>query len=62
MEEQPNLAKIGDYWDDDTVGKIVELLTEYQDMFPTNFSELKGILGDLGVMKITLKPDARLVK
>ena len=29
IEEQPKLAKIGDYWDDDTVGKVVELLTEY---------------------------------
>ena len=61
-EDQPKLAKIGDYWDDDTVGKIVELLTEYQDLFPTKLSELKEILGDLGVMKITLKPDVRPVK
>ena len=28
-EEQPKLAKIGDYWDDEIVGKVVELLTEY---------------------------------
>ena len=27
-----------------------------------NLSELKGIIGDLGVMKITLKPDAKLIK
>lgn len=26
------------------------------------FSDLKGIVGDLGVMKITLKPNAKLVK
>ena len=58
MAEQPKLAKIGDYWDDDTVSKVAELLTEYQDLFPTKFSELKGITGDLGVMRITLKPDA----
>ena len=44
------------------VGKVAELLTEYQELFPTKFSELKEIVGDLGVMKITLKPDARLVK
>ena len=31
-------------------------------MFPTNFSELKGIVGDLSVMKITLKPDVRPIK
>lgn len=60
--EQPKLAKIGDYWDDDTVSKVAELLTEYQDLFPMKFSKLKGITGELGVMHITLKPDVRPVK
>ena len=27
IEEQPKLDKIGDYWDDDTIGKVAELLT-----------------------------------
>ena len=62
MEEKLKLAKIVDYWDDDTVGKVAKLLTEYKDLFPTNFSELKGITGDLGVMRITLKPDTHPVK
>ena len=62
IEEQPELAKIGDYRDDDTIGKVAELLMEYQDMFPMKFSELKGIIGDLAVMCITLKPDACPVK
>jgi len=44
------------------VHKVVELLCEYQDLFPTKFSDLKGIIGDLVVMKITLKPDAKPVK
>lgn len=42
--------------------KVVELLREYQDLFPTKIMELRGILGDLGMMKITLKPDAKPVK
>ena len=42
--------------------KVTELLREYQDLFPTKFTDLKGIIGDLGVMKITLKPDAKPVK
>ena len=42
----------GDYWDDDTVGKITELLHEFQDLFPTKFSEMKGISEDLAEMKI----------
>ena len=62
MEEKPKLAKIGDYWDDETIGKVAELLTEYQDLFPIKFSELKEITWDLGVMRITLKPDACPVK
>ena len=49
--------KIGDYWDDDTVGKVAELLTEYQDLFPMKLLDLKGIIGEIGVMNITLKPD-----
>lgn len=44
------------------VDKAVELLHEYQDLFPTKITVLKGILGDLGMMKITLKPDAKPIK
>ena len=40
------------------MAKITDLLHEFQDLFPTQFSEMKGILGDLGEMKILLKPDA----
>jgi len=31
-------------------------------LFPTKFSEMKGIIGDLGVMKIPLRPDAKPCK
>jgi len=55
-------AKIGYYWDEDIVDKVVELLRKYQDLFPKKFSDLKGIVGDLGVMKITLKPNVKPVK
>ena len=41
--------------------KITYLLHEFQDLFPTKFSEMKGILGDLGEMKIPLIPDAKSV-
>lgn len=61
-EKEPNFATIGDYWDEETVSKATELLHEYQELFPTNFSEKKGIIGDVGVMKIPLKPDAKPVK
>lgn len=54
-EKNPKLAIIGDYWDDETVNRVVDLLKEYQDIFPTTFSEMKGIAGELGEMKIQLR-------
>ena len=60
--ENPKFSNIGDYWDDETVGKITDILHEFQDMFPTKFLEMNGIVGDLGEMKIPLRPDAKPVK
>ena len=60
-DTDPKFASIGDYWDDKTVGQIADLLHDYQDLFPTKFTEMKGIVGDLGVMRIPLKEDARPV-
>jgi len=49
------------YRDEDIIDKVIEVLREYQDLFPTKFYDVKGIVGDLGVMKIMLKPDAKPV-
>ena len=38
---------------------ITELLHEYQDLFPTKFTDMKGIKGPMGEMRIPLKPDAK---
>ena len=62
MEAEPNYSILSDYWDDAMVDKVTELLHEYQDLFLTKITDLKGIVGDLGMMKITLKPDAKPVK
>jgi hypothetical protein len=61
-EQAPNLSNVGDYWDNSTIAKITELLHEYQDLFPTKFTDMKGIKGPMGEMKIPLKLDARPVK
>jgi len=61
-KEELKYSMLGYYWDDATVEKVIELLCEYRDLFPTKITELKRILGELGVMKITLKPDAKRVK
>ena len=34
----------------------------FQDQFPEEFSKMKGIVEDLGEMKISLRPDAKPVK
>eukprot|EP00253_Pinus_taeda_P030850 PITA_30850 len=62
MEEEPKYATLEDSWDNAMVENVVELLREYQDLFPTKITELKRIPSDLGMMKITLKSDAKPVK
>ena len=57
--ENPKFTNIGDYWDKEIVTEITNLLHEYQDLFSTYFSEMKGIVNDLGEMKIPLLPDAK---
>ena len=61
-KENPNFVNVGDYWDEETMEKIIDLLHEFQYLFPTKFFEMKGILGDIGEMKIPPKPYAKLVR
>jgi hypothetical protein len=56
------ITSIGDYWDEQTVEIITELLHEYSNMFPITFTDMKGIEGELGEMRTLLKPKARLVR
>jgi hypothetical protein len=60
--EQPKIAIVGDYWDEQTSQEIHSLLWEYEDLFPKTFSELKGIKGVIGEMKIKLKPGSKPVR
>ena len=62
IEENPKFANVGDYWDEETMEKIIDLFLEFQDLFPTKFFETKGIPGDLREMKIPLKPYVKLVR
>ena len=57
--DNKKFSNIGYYWDEEAVAKITDLLDEYKDLFPTNFSEMKGIIGYLGEMKIPLQLDAK---
>jgi hypothetical protein len=60
--ENPKMANIGDYWEEQTMEIITELLRDYSDLFPTTFTEIKGIVGELGEMKIPLRDEVRLIK
>jgi hypothetical protein len=62
ITENPKMANIGDYWDEKTIERIMELLCEYSDMFPKIFIEMKFIAGELGEMNIPLKYDAKSIK
>jgi hypothetical protein len=35
MNDNPKMASIGDYWDEKTLERIIDLLCEYGDLFPT---------------------------
>jgi hypothetical protein len=61
-KENPKMERIGDYWDEQTLERITELLREYSDLFLATFIEIKRIAGDLGEMKIPLKRDARPIR
>jgi hypothetical protein len=61
-DENPKMANIGDHWDEQTIESITELLREYSDLFPKMFTEMKGILGELGEMNIPLIYEARPVR
>ena len=36
----PKFANIGDYWDEENLGKITYLLHEFQNLFPNIFLEI----------------------
>jgi hypothetical protein len=56
------MASTGDYWDEQTIESIAELLHKYNNIFPTTFTEMKGIDRKLGEMKIPLRPEARPIR
>jgi hypothetical protein len=60
--ENPKMANIGDYWDEKIVEIITYLLHDYSNLFPTTFTKMKGIAGELGEMNIPLRFEARPIR
>jgi hypothetical protein len=56
------MESIGDYWDEKTLERITKLLCEYSDLFPTTFTKMKDIVGELGEMKIPIQLEAKTVR
>ena len=53
------MAKIGDYWNEEQTLEIVNLLKEFQDVFAKDYKDIKGLVHEMGEMKINIKPDIR---
>jgi hypothetical protein len=62
MKDNPKFTNNGAYWNKETIKNIVDFLPEYQDLFSTTFAETKGIFGELGEMRISLKLYANPIK
>ena len=61
-DDRPKMAKIGDYWSEEQTTEIVNLLKEFQDVFSWDCTYLKGLVHEMGEMKIDTKLDVRPVK
>jgi hypothetical protein len=56
------MAIIGDYWDQKMVKKVVNLMKEYEELFPRILLQINGVVKSIFEMKIQLKPNVKLVK
>ena len=61
-DDRPKIAKIGDYWTEAQTTEIVNLLKDFQDVFVADYKDLKGLVHEMGEMKIDINPDVRPVK
>ena len=61
-DERPKMVRIGDYWSEEKTIEIVNLLKEFQDVFARDYKYLKGLVHEMGEMKININPDAQPVK
>ena len=61
-DDRPKMEKISDYWNREQTIKIINLLKEFQDVFPRYYKKLKGLVQEMGEMKIDIEPDEKPVK
>ena len=51
-DDRPEIAMIGDYWNEHQTTEIINLLKEFQDVFARDYKDLKGLVQEMGEMKI----------
>ena len=56
------MEKIGDYQSEEQKTEIVNLLKEFQDVFTRDYKDLKGLVHEMGEMKIDIKLDVLPIK
>ena len=61
-EGQPKMARIGDYLSDQQTTQIIDLLKEYQYVFARDYKDLKGLIEEIGEIKIDLLPEGTPIK
>ena len=61
-DDRPELEKIRDCQSDQQTIEIINLLREYQDVFARDYKEIKGLVEEMGEMKIDLLPKAKPIK
>ena len=61
-DNRPKMARIGDYWSEEKTTEIVNLLMEFKYVFAWDYKYLKGLVAEMGEMKIDIKPDAQPIK
>ena len=58
-DDRPKIAKIEDYWTEAQTTEIVNPLKEFEDVFARDYKDLKGLVHEMGEMKIDIKPKDR---
>jgi hypothetical protein len=59
---RPKMARVGNYWMEKETFDIVDLLKEYQDVFARDYKYLKGLVEEMGEMKIELISGTKPIK
>ena len=59
---RPKMVRVGDYRSEKQTVDIVDLLKEYQDVFSRDYKYLKGLVAEMGEMKIELISGEKPIK